>query len=238
MLTASKSALLALSFTLSLAVPASAGPMEDALAGMRKDCQAAQRIWRSLAERGDASAQFKLGVTFEFGGDYGCAPHDWFEATKWYRRAANQNFRSAEEALASALYSGHGVAKDYSEALMWWHKAADQGSTNAQLFIGEAYVNGNGVSQDYVTAAKWIRVSAEHGDMQAQDELGAMYEKGRGVSRDYVQSYMWLNLAVARWPAIDPRRGIVVNERDRVASKLTSAQLMEAQRLARDWKPL
>ena len=35
--------LLGLIFALSLVVPASAGPMEDALAGMRKDCQAAQR---------------------------------------------------------------------------------------------------------------------------------------------------------------------------------------------------
>jgi TPR repeat protein len=233
-----KHALLGFVLTLALSLPASAGPMEDAFAGMHKGCQTAQKYWRSLAERGDASAQFKLGMTYEFGGAYGCAPPDLFEAVNWYRKAANQNFRPAEEELASALYLGQGVGKDYREALKWWHRAADQGSANSKLFIGEAYWKGDGVPQDYVEAAKWIREAAASGDMQAQHEIGTMYEKGIGVSRDYVEAYMWLNLAVARWPANAPYRDIAVKDRDRMASKLTPAQLIEAQRRAVEWKPL
>jgi uncharacterized protein len=49
---------------------------------------------------------------------------------------------------------------------------------------------------------------------------------------------MWFNLAAARFPASDTRnRGLAVKNRDVVAGKMTSDQLAEAQKLAREWKP-
>jgi uncharacterized protein len=49
---------------------------------------------------------------------------------------------------------------------------------------------------------------------------------------------MWFNLAAARFPASDTRnRTAAVKNRDTVASEMTSDQLAEAQKRAREWKP-
>ena len=54
---------------------------------------------------------------------------------------------------------------------------------------------------------------------------------GQGVTQDYVQAHMWFNLAAAQGDEI-PRKN-----RDAVAERMTSEQIAEAQRLAREWKP-
>ncbi len=89
----------------------------------------------------------------------------------------------------------------------------------------EAYDNG-----DYATALKEWRTLAEQGDAIAQYNLGLMYANGRGVPRDYVQARMWFNLAAAQ----DNETARTL--RDKLAKKMTPAQLAEAQRLAREWK--
>jgi len=60
-----------------------------------------------------------------------------------------------------------------------------------------------------------------------------MYSKGQGVPRDYQLAYMWYNLAAARAPNQDTREKAVGN-RDRVARKLTPAQLAEAPKWVRE----
>ncbi len=65
----------------------------------------------------------------------------------------------------------------------------------------------------------------------AQFSLGVMYSKGQGVPQDYVQAHMWDTLAAAQ-DIEDAREG-----RDKLAEHMTPAQIAEAQRLAREWKP-
>ena len=49
---------------------------------------------------------------------------------------------------------------------------------------------------------------------------------------------MWSNLAASRLPASEAEKhDRVVRARDFAASKMTPAQIAEAQRLAREWKP-
>jgi hypothetical protein len=98
------------------------------------------------------------------------------------------------------------------------------------------YERGQGVPQDYAEAAKWYRKAAEQGEPSAQNNLGFMYGKGRGVPPDYVQAHMWYNLAVSRYrPGAD--RDMAVKNRYIVAAKMTPAQIAEARRLTREWKP-
>ena len=58
-----------------------------------------------------------------------------------------------------------------------------------------------------------------------------MYVKGQGVPQDYVIAHMWFNLAAARG------KKNAVKARDIVAAQMTPAQIAEAQKLAREWKP-
>jgi hypothetical protein len=85
---------------------------------------------------------------------------------------------------------------------------------------------------------KWYRLAADQGNPNAQNNLGHMYRNGEGAPQDYVQAHMWFNLAASRIPASEKKeRDNAIEARDFTASKMTPAQIAEAQRLAREWKP-
>ncbi len=86
---------------------------------------------------------------------------------------------------------------------------------------------------DYAAALREWRPLAEQGNALAQGNLGFMYGKGLGVPQNYVQAHMWLNLAASRNLPSDK----AAKNRDIVAKRMTPAQISEAQKLAREWKP-
>ncbi len=79
--------------------------------------------------------------------------------------------------------------------------------------------------------------AAEAGDTGAQVKLGWMYEIGLGVPQDHVQAHRWSNIAVANTTDIEDRDR-AVRDRDRIAKKMSTPQIAEAQKLAREWKPV
>lgn len=85
--------------------------------------------------------------------------------------------------------------------------------------------------RDYTTAVRLNRPLAEQGDANAQYNLGVFYDNGLGVPQDKVRAYMWFNLSAAQG-----REGAAAF-RDLIARRMTPAQIAEAQRLAREWKP-
>ena len=84
------------------------------------------------------------------------------------------------------------------------------------------------VAGDYATALREFRPLAERGQSDAQFNLGLIYSNGLGVPQDYVQAHKWFNIAGTN----GDKNG--TSNRDRVAQSMTSAQLAEAQRLARE----
>ena len=84
---------------------------------------------------------------------------------------------------------------------------------------------------DYAAALRLWRPIAEQGDASAQYNLGQMYRNGQGVPQDYIQAHMWFNLATAQNDAN------AAKNRDIVAAKMAPAQIAEAQKMAREWKP-
>ena len=125
-----------------------------------------------------------------------------------------------------------------AEAVKWFRLAAEQGDAQAQNNLGFMYAEGQGVPQDDAEAVKWYRLAAKQGDARAQFSLGVMYADGRGVPQDYVQAYMWFDLAAARFSALEAEgRDQAMKNRDLAASKMTPAQIAEAQKLARAWTP-
>jgi TPR repeat protein len=58
-----------------------------------------------------------------------------------------------------------------------------------------------------------------------------IYQNGLGVLQDYVIAHMWFNLASAAGSTL------AGPYRDALAASMTPAQIAEAQRLAREWKP-
>ena len=154
---------------------------------------------------------------------------------KQLRLAAEQGVAEAQFRLGVMYATGRGIPQDDQEAVKWFRLAAEQGGADAQYTLELRYVRGEGVSQDYQEAAMWLRLAAEQGHASAQYSLGFRYARGDGVPQDYVQAHKWLNLAASRTTpekAEDYR-----SARDEVAEQMTTSQISEAQRLAREWQP-
>ena len=124
------------------------------------DLAAALRIWRPLAEQGDASAQSALGLMYDQGKG---VPENDVEAVRWYRLAAEQGVPDARFNLALMYDDGTGVARSVAEAVHWYRLAAEQGVAQAQFNLGAKYFNGEGVPQNTIEAYKWITLAGRRG---------------------------------------------------------------------------
>ena len=132
----------------------------------------AYKIWKPLAEQGDAGAQNNLGHLY-LGDAKGVVPSNFAMAMKWYSKAAEQYHASAYFSIGMLHLLGLGVPKDEFEAFKWIRKSAEQGYDYAQYFLGDAYANGWGevIRQDDYEAIKWMRAAARQGNLDAQEYL-------------------------------------------------------------------
>ncbi len=161
------------------------------------------------------------------------------KAMELARPLAEQGDAKAQSVLGRLYWRGRGVPRDDVEAARWFRSAADKGNAAAALNLGNMYADGSGVPQDYAEAAKWYRRAADRGDPQAQYNLGLAYAKGEGVQQDNVSAHAWFNISASRFAGTDGvNRNLAISNRDAVASRMTPEQIAEAQKRARDWKPL
>jgi len=119
----------------------------------RHDYAAALRLWKPLARRGFASAQYNLGLMYDAG--IGVS-RDHVRAVKWYSKAADQSVRGAQFRLGAMYAHGRGADQDYGKAAELARDAAFGGYTPAYYVLGMAYAKGEGVTQDYVWAYAWL----------------------------------------------------------------------------------
>ena len=124
---------------------------------------------------------------------------------------------------------------DYVRAVNVLSPLVAHGNARAEALLGFMYENGFGVPQAYDAAADLYQRAAEQGDPSAQSRLGLLYNKGHGVPQNAVLSYKWLNLAAAH--ATKRERDYYLRLRNAVASKMSSDQIVEGQRLALIWAP-
>jgi len=112
---------------------------------------------RSLAEKGDAEAQYNLGLIYDKGMG---VPQDDLEAIRWYWKAAEQGDPLAQYRLGFKYANGQGIPKNDTMAIKWFRKAADQGLPQSQYNLGIMYHHGRGVPQDNVMAYVWYKLAA------------------------------------------------------------------------------
>ncbi len=143
-----------------VAVPATADPLSDALAALRKeDYATALRLLRPLADNGSAEAQFGLGMMYRYGEG---VPRDDVEGAKWLLRAAEQGHDGAQFFVGSSYLLGRGVPEDPVEGAKWMRRAAEQGKAAAQNDLAMFY--SAGVSRDYVQAYLWFHLASTRFD--------------------------------------------------------------------------
>ncbi len=158
---------LALLATLPGAPVAAGQTFDEAVAAYdRGDYATAVRGFLVHAEQGDATAQYKLGVMYNYG--WG-VPEDEAEEVRWYRLAADQGNAAAQFNLGNMYAKGAGVLKDEAEAVRWYRLAADQGDATAQSNLGVMHANGEGVLKDSVLAHMWLNIAGANGNEVARE---------------------------------------------------------------------
>lgn len=132
--------------------------------------------------------------------------------------------------IATLAFAGAAGASEESEFVAEMRVLAEQGFAIAQFFLGDAYSKGEGVLQDKKEAFKWYGLSADQGDADAQFSLGAAYYSGEGIPQDFVMAYKWISLAA------DNGKLGAVETRETLAQLMTSIQVTESQRMAKQWR--
>lgn len=164
------------------------------------------------------------------------SPPDDVDTAPNHQRIAEQEDADAQYSVGVMYEAGEGVPQDDAEAARWFQTAAEQGHADAQFNLGVMYRQGVGVTQDDAEAAGWYQKSAEQGHAYALYNLGVLYIAGEGVLQDYMKAHMFINLAAS--VSKDELRDRAQESRSSIASKMTPAQITEAQKQAREWKPV
>jgi cell division septation protein DedD len=151
-----------------LAAAAAPLPAQSVRAGIEAwqhaDYQGAVRIWRPLAEKGDADAAFNLGQAYRLGRG---VPTNLAAATTWFERAAAKGHLDAQTTLGLMLFENG----DRAGGIRWLRQAADKGEPRALLVYGTALFNGDGVKKDPVLGYALVSRAAAQGLAPAQATL-------------------------------------------------------------------
>ena len=138
------------------------------------DYKTALSHFKPLAEQGNASAQFGLGVMYDNGQG---VPQDYKKAVYWWIKSAEQGHATAQFNLGNMYDNGRGVPQDYKKAVYWWIKSAEQGKAKAQYNLGNMYSHGRGVPKNYKLAYMWGSISAYNGYENARAGINLLEEK-------------------------------------------------------------
>ena len=83
---------------------------------------------KALADIGYSKAQYNLGLIYYIGKD---VPANFYEAIKWFKKAAAQGHAMAQYNLGFMYANGEGVPENSIRAYLWWSMAKTQGRADA-----------------------------------------------------------------------------------------------------------
>ena len=159
------------------------------------DYPLALRVLIPLANKGDATAQLRLGMMNEIGQG---VPQNHKKSVMRYRQAAEQGNAEAQYHLGKKYDLGQGVPRNKKIAAEWYRKSAGQGYAEAQAKVKTGVPATTGLQAgldayqrgDYPAALKMLIPLANKGDATAQLYLGLMNEMGQGVPQNHKKAAM------------------------------------------------
>ena len=157
------SPLFVLLFTL-ITSPARADFNDGVVSYLMGDYDKAFTTMQSLAETSDHGfAQYYIGMMYMKGQG---VEQDYKNASKWFRKASEQNIPQAQYKLGDLYFKGRGVPKDYEYAYVWFNVGA---SHEHQLSMN---------------AIKKAKAKLSEEELSEADKLIAKYVKKYGPKED------------------------------------------------------
>ena len=176
----------------------------------------------ALANKGDAEAQYHVGMMYNNGIGTQQDPRQAFE---WFQKSTASNDPLGAYKLG-CYYDGQGagiVTADSTEALKYKLVAAKAGYALAQHDVALLY----GRQENFEEALKWSKMASDQGYPDALYNLSGLYFQGKGTPKDLALAYAYFKLS-----KVPPRKQ--VNE---MAGILTKPELKKAEKLVSEWKP-
>lgn len=143
---------------------------------------------RGWADRGDADAQFELGLRLITGEG---VKKNLEEGVKLVEKAAKQKHLRAQHVMGSLYEDGVGAKKDLAKAAEWYRTSAELGFALSQHSLALMYEEGKGVKKDSAKAAEWFKKAADQGNPPSQTAYASKLERGDGVAKSTAKSALW-----------------------------------------------
>jgi TPR repeat protein len=176
----------------------------------------------ALANKGDAEAQYHVGMMYNNGIGTQQNPRQAFE---WFQKSAASNDPLGAYKLG-CYYDGQGagiVALDANEALKYKLVAAKAGYALAQHDVAIHYAK----QENFEEAVKWWKQASDQGYPDALYSLSGSYFQGKGVPKDLSLAYAYFKLS-----KVPPQKQI-----KEMSGILTKPELASAEKLVSEWKP-
>lgn len=180
---------------------------------------------RTLAEAGDATAQYEVGRYYL---KESKEENHVQIAKNWFEKSAKQKYApslfefgymtmiskeentmvqgvalmnlAAEMGYAKAQYQIgliHGLRGEFAEAIALFEKAAKQEHTESMVLLADYYEIGFNVPKNPEKATELINHALELGSLPAKNWLGKKYAEGRGVKKDPKKAFELYSEAAA-----------------------------------------
>ncbi|MCB9892019.1 MAG: SEL1-like repeat protein [Planctomycetes bacterium] len=152
----------------------------------RSDYVVAYPEFKRLAVRGDADAQFFVGLMHDEGNG---VDEDKVKASHWYELAAEQDHPAACNNLGLLYFRGEGVPKDTDRAIEFYERAAEHDFAPALTNLGVVHLfgheeDGEVRGRDIRAAKRLLERAADLGEAKALRILGFMHRRGLGTAKN------------------------------------------------------
>lgn len=163
----------------------------------KKDLAEAVKWFRKAAEKGNAEAQYGLGICYEYGQG---VEKDLAESVKWYRKAAEQGLADAQCAFGICIVRARDIARAHLEVFVQISEELRSDDIWAKLLREASQASDLKEKPDhcFAEAVKWWRKAAEQDNVMAQYFLGVAYVQGDGVEKNRAEAEKWLSKAAAQ----------------------------------------
>lgn len=184
----------------------------------------------ALAEKGEAEAQYHLGMMYNNGIG---TPQNPRQAFEWFRKAAAGGDPLGAYKLG-CYYDGQGqgvVEQNPDEALKYKLISANEGYMLAQ-FDSAVLLAQKG---DFENAVRALRLAADQGDAKAHFGLYQSYLEGKGVPRNLPLAFVSFKLSLMLSNAeMDNKAKAAL---DSMSAQMSEADMAKAQAMVFEWRP-
>ena len=101
---------------------------------------------------------------------------DYYEAFKWYEKAAEAGNKYSQNSLGICYKEGNGTYQSDYQAAKWFEKAYHNGNADGAFNLANCYASGDGRSQDKMKAVELYLEAAKLGHPTAADTGKALLE--------------------------------------------------------------